>query len=43
MLLALALVLLYAPVAPEGVAFGAVLSLAAAVIAAMSARKPPDG
>ena len=40
LLLALAVVLLYAPIAPEGVAIGAVLSLAAASIAAVRSRKP---
>ena len=42
LLLALALVLLYTPVAPEGVALGAVLSLAGASIAALSGRKRRD-
>ena len=42
LLLALALVLLYTPVAPEGVALGAVLALAGASIAALTGRKRSD-
>jgi ABC-type uncharacterized transport system permease subunit len=40
LLLVLALVLLYTPVAPEGVALGALLALAAASIAALRGRPP---
>ena len=42
LLLALVLGLLYAPITPEGVLFGAALSLVAATIAAIMGRKPPD-